>query len=260
MFKIFCRSVLGLALTCLFGAEAAFCQVARATPVPKKTPNRQIACPPIIADKESATQFKGQAKGNKGRFACYRTAKDATKDGYSSLRVAQNKDFTGWYRVNLKSVKDTCGSFLSGIDPVLFLQVRETEAGVFGDFCPSLGQLSGINTPNGFVISALSESDVAQDVPAAQQTLCAEGKIRTQQVFEFNQVVDGGKAFSVTYSRVRSCSSEASGAATCIVKFEGIGFHETHPIWPPVPENITTLPQGCAVAMTKCADCHEGLK
>ncbi|MBX7137917.1 MAG: hypothetical protein K1X83_08040 [Oligoflexia bacterium] len=228
-----------------------------AAPRRERAISRSIACPKIIADPASAS-YRPQRTGRRssGNYKCYRKASDARRDGFLSQFGAaiSSQDYTGWYRITLNLVKDTCTGDGPGSGPVLFLQIRQTEAGVFGEFCPAIGSYSGVRSGSGFVISG--EGQLSEN-PA--QSMCDDGKVEEHQYIEMTRVVDPLAAFNVSFKWLHSCSSQSSGDKSCIKEYSGIAFHETHILWPPVSENRHELPVGCGMALQNCADCHPEL-
>ncbi len=224
------------------------------TPKPKIVKSREVACPAVIADKSQAVLFKRSAKATKNRFACYKTAKDAQAEGFKTLRAAQQGNYSGWFRMRLKLVKDTCSGIPHSDGPALFVQIKQNDSEVFAEFCPTLGKFSGVSAPNGFTVSSLDEGG-----HLASLSVCGEGNVRDHQFFEFSEVIGGSAAYNVRYSIVRRCLDASAPVESCVREYTGIAFHETHTLWPPVADKIDEMPNGCSMALTRCSICHPEL-
>ena len=157
--------------------------------------------------------------------------------------------------MRLKITKDSCsGARVGDSGPVLFLQAKQNSAGVFGSFCPNIGDYTGVKSTNGFAISTITEK---QEAP--NSSVCADGLVVDHQYVELDRVIKNGPAFTVKYKIVRTCKSPEYQGVTCSKEYGGVAFHETHRIWPAVPENYTQLAAGCTAALQTCSSCHAGL-
>lgn len=251
-----CRIVISLAAVILCVCMSASAQSSSKNKrAQKKIKSKQISCPPIIGDRSDATQTKVSSNPARSRFVCYRNTKDAKKEGFRTAKIAASENFTGWYRMRLKISKDTCSPQLfSG--PVLFMQVRHDPAGVFGEFCPTIGAFSGVSKPNGFEMSATEDANIIFN-----GGFCGGKNIRSHQHLEFSRVVQDGAAFSVKLTKVYRCAGQDGGTESCMREFNGVAFAETDPIWPPVSDTISQVQNVCNTAMTTaCVHCHAELR
>ncbi|MBN8548002.1 MAG: hypothetical protein J0M12_01665 [Deltaproteobacteria bacterium] len=212
-----------------------------------------VPCPPVIANKNDGIMRSTGPRGSSGPYYCYRSTAQAKKGGFTSVATAKDKDYTGWYRVVLTITKNTCDPNPPAGGPVLFLEVKQNSAGVFGQFCPSIGSFSGIRSGGGLVMSALSNF-----TQAPQDSMCDDGKVQRHQYLELTKVVDGATGFSAKYTQVESCPT-ASSNATCTRQYSGVAFYETHTIWPVVSEDLNQLAPNCNTALTRCVECHPEL-
>ncbi len=223
-------------------------------PSPAPTAELRVACPSVIADTRTGV-VEYNPKRKTFPYACYASVADAKTSGFDTLRAAEARDMSGWYRLSLKLTADTCDANPITTGPVLFLQIKQTASGVFGSFCPTAGDFSGMRGGNGFVMSTAREFS---EEPST--SVCADGKVKEVQFVQMDRAVQGSAAYSVSLKMVRSCTSPESGAATCIREYSGAAFLETHTIWPKVSENILEMTPNCGDALKTCASCHSSLK
>ena len=214
-----------------------------------------LACPPIVADTQSGEFQKTTSAGKNRRYECFKSSTQAKKKGYLSLNSLNSKDFTGWWRLRLKSVNDSCAVTPNGVGPALFIQIIQTGSAVFADFCPSLGRETGVRNDNG-ISTQRTEIVKEYENPLG----CADGLVEVSENLELARVVDGSMLYSARFVTVRRCPGTDEGARSCASDFIGEAFPETHKIWPVVDPNASTMKNGCSVALTRCVECHENLK
>lgn len=211
---------------------------------------RSIPCPKVIADKKT-----GQFGSNTSRYTCFNDTSTAKKAGFVTTKAFALKNLSGWYRLKLgKSIKDTCSHTNIGAG-TLFLQVRDNSDGVFGEFCPQIGRYSGTRTEGGFLLSGTEILDSTSDA-----AICGGGAVERYETVELSKVVNDTPFFTANYSVIFRCLNTQAAGSACTKQYTGVAFYETHPIWPPAAEDISTFPMGCGQALTKCVDCHDILK
>jgi hypothetical protein len=231
--------------------SAAVCATANA-----QSKSKAIPCPPIIGDKSAGIYSATAGRKSGSQFQCFRSAKDARATGYIETRSLGKIDFTGWYRISFRKLtKNTCGFSKGAASSTLFLQVRESDSALFGEFCPSIGFFAGSQTADGVVLAhSATESKIAN------LGLCTTEPVEHQEILELKRMINDDPLFSATFRSTYRCVSPGEGSKSCIIELSGIAFPETHKLWPPVSANITELHGGCSVALTRCADCHPGLR
>lgn len=212
---------------------------------------KQIECPAVIADAEEGTfNFVGGRK--KGKYRCFAKQRDAKKAGFKTKAEVESYDFTGWYRLKLsKVIRDTCSATPAIGGGTFFLQLRQSESGVAGQFCPSIGVYTGYRAGNGFVLSTSEEFDSIGGID-----FCGDAEVKKQQFVELQQIVKGSPSFLANYRTHYRCLAGEFSGTTCIREFSGIAFLETHTIWPPVADNIDQQESLCEIASTRCRECH----
>ncbi len=213
------------------------------------------SCPTVIADRATGQFERTNRKDKPSRYECFPNAAKAKKKGYLNLKSLQEKDFTGWWRLSLKSVKDSCGDSHKGVGPALFVQVIQSESAVFADFCPSLGRQSGVRNDSG-VITQRTEVLKELDNPLG----CTDNLVEVSEQMTLSRIVEGSQFYSARFVTVRRCPNLEEGGRSCVTEYEGVGFAETHTIWPQVDLNASTMKNGCSLALTRCVECHENLK
>lgn len=220
-----------------------------------KSTKREVPCPSVVADRRDGVFYRYSKRAGAFPFKCFVDSKSAQRKGFESKTNRETYDYTGWYRLSVKLVKDTCNPNTTlGAGPVLFLQVKQNDAGVFGQFCPNLGSFSGIKSGPGIVMSGVeSFSEPVSD------SMCDDGKLQVHKYVEMTRLIDSNPTFSVTYKQLSNCTSPGSGSVSCVREYVGIAFHETHTIWPGVSDNITELAAGCTTALKRCVNCHPSL-
>ena len=249
---VFGRSSIGLfcaALTLIVGSLTINSALAE-----PKVRSRKIECPAVIADKRDGTYQIYNSKSKKYPFECYGSIRDAKRGGFQTTQAILGYNFTGWYRLRLKLIKDSCDNLPHQGHQALFLQIKQTNDGLFGDFCPSFGELSGIRAKNRMTISGIEDIQ-----KLTENSMCTDGKVRRHQYVELSRVVDGSAAYVAKLRQIESCTTAGETEKTCSREYSGIGFLETHMIWPKVPEAIGEMPDGCTMALTTCEECHPGI-
>jgi hypothetical protein len=208
----------------------------------------QSNCPPFIGDAESGVVYKRSNKLSQFPFKCFSNKKKATKAGY--LPNAPEKDFTGWWRVAVTPVMDTCNA-LEGSTVNLFLQVKESPMDVYAEICPTNHKFHGLRTSKDLVLSSTVSSSTNADHKCGQGGV----EITTEMVLGVNKI---GTANTATYRVKQRCLNPQVSANTCMQVWEGVAFHEKHTIWPTVPSDINKFPVGCGFALKTCSSCHGG--
>lgn len=216
--------------------------------------SKAVVCPPVVAQR-STGEFRTVIPGfNRAPYECFSNKNDARKAGYRGQEVGQQRDLSGWYRIRLTKVRDSCDDTKSLDGPVLFLQVNQKDKAVFADFCPSLGQLVGTRSGSGLLVSR-TENVVESNGPLD----CSDGQIGRTDQLEFSPIVKGTYTFAGKYSIVRRCLTGEEATKSCTIEYSGVGFFETHPIWPKVDPNINFIKASCKTALHTCVECHPNL-
>lgn len=222
---------------------------------PSHAETKTIPCPPIIGERETGRFATTQVPTNKSPYQCFRNRNDAKKSGYASQKISVNKDLSGWFRIRLTKVRDRCNDTVSDTGPVLFLQVNQKDKGIFTDFCPSLGQMTGVRAGSGFTASrtaTITESD--------SPLSCSDNLIEKTQQLTLSPVVEPGAAFNAVYEIIRRCVTGDEATKSCTIQYSGVAFYETHEIWPDVDPNINMIRASCQTALHSCVECHPNLK
>lgn len=214
--------------------------------------SKAIACPPIIGDKTSGS-FK-KTKKNGRDYECFRSEADAKMDGYLTPRSLNKFNYSGWWRLKINKVDDSCGKFGPKTDLVLFLQLSQHGDAIFGDFCPGLGLLTGIKNN-----SSISIFRAEMAIEARGALACADGKVEVTKRLQMDRILQDSPSYVVQLSDIRRCSDISQGALTCTTTLSGIAFPETHEIWPSVEKNTSLLQSACSVALDRCSECHDNL-
>src|SRR5437868_1519934 len=84
---------------------------------------RTIPCPQVIGDKREAVMHDTRLRTGQP-FQCFRNQSDARSAGYQTTKVASRYNYTGWYRMRVKAIKDTCSVVPVLGNLVLFLQMK----------------------------------------------------------------------------------------------------------------------------------------
>lgn len=211
---------------------------------------RTIPCPRVIGDKREAVLHDTRLRTGQP-FQCFRNQKDAHKAGYQTEKAASSYNYTGWYRLRIKQIKDTCSGIPVSGNLALFLQVKENANGIFANFCPSTVDLQG--SRSGYGLSA-SGTELTTVLPVT--SICPDGNVSQTRQVTLTQALSGSTGFTATYKVIQICMSPAYEGKTCSREYSGIAFHETHTIWPSVSDNVLALQSACSVATQRCVECH----
>ncbi|MBN8548697.1 MAG: hypothetical protein J0M12_05240 [Deltaproteobacteria bacterium] len=209
---------------------------------------RSVPCPEVIGDKDSQLFFPGRY------FRCYQSKRDARRSGFISPQTLGTRDFTGWWRFGLKPVKNTCPNTpIAAGQTTVFLQIKQTEAGLFAGMCPGEPKFVGKSLLNegGF---SLATSETLRNDPD-----CGGGDAHLQYSFEALRLSsDTNSAGAARLARVKSCASPEHGTFSCTTEWVGSGGREKpdHRFWPIVSENVNSFGETCAEALTLCSGCH----
>lgn len=222
--------------------------------LPKKKPAKAINCPTVIANRSNGSYTAASKSSKRNMYQCYKNKADAEENGFLSTKELSLQDYSGWWRLGFTSTKDTCGNQSGRSGPVFFLQVVQHGQAVYGDFCPSIGRLSGVRTGSGFSASLTSQTN-----DFASNLGCKDGIVEQHQQLELSSAVSGANAYTARLVTVLRCPAEDEGARSCTIEYNGIAFSETHPFWPSVDANVSNMAAGCGTALTRCKDCHENL-
>ena len=114
--------------------------------------SKSIKCPAVIADRDSGVFYTGRD------FRCFDNKRSAKNKGFISAESLVVPDFTGWWRLGVTQVQDTCSTapFETLGKTSIFLQVKHTDSGLFVGLCPGKEKYVGnINSSkNGFLVSS----------------------------------------------------------------------------------------------------------
>lgn len=205
-------------------------------------------CPTVIADKKNKLYYSGKD------FSCFDSSQTLKRKGYARARAATRSNYTGWWRMNLNPVEDTCsGISVRGSGRVtFFLQLKQDKEDLFGAVCPSPERYTGQSLGSrGFVVVAKREIQ--------RDDTC--GGTASEMAYSFSAAQLDDKlstAREVTYRAVKTCLDPAFGHVRCHTVWKGDGGREmpNHRFWPTVPENLTQFDATCSDALTRCDGCH----
>lgn len=181
-----------------------------------------------------------------------------------SLGYCEGKSFAGWYRTRLAKLATSDCDLVPIPDSqlVLFLQIRENKDEVAGDFCPSFGILKGKKSKDGkhAVIEGFTDYGMHGEPLSISPSPCDDKKFRETLHVELLPPLDSNAVFSVRYTVTRSCRSKEFKGKSCTDRYKGIGFFETHKVWPIVNSNFDELVSACKTAQQSCVTCHSEYK
>lgn len=206
------------------------------------------SCPTFIGDPLTGALYKNTKKVKQFPFKCYSNKRTATKSGFVPVKVESS--LTGWWRVAVTSVSDSCDtSFYKGDTVNMFIQLKEDSTGIYGEVCPTNTQFHGSRGGNhSILVSNYSSTPTLENrCNGGEMEVISELKISNFKMKDSHQA-----SYKIKYR----CLGEDSEASVCAQKWEGVAFHERHTIWPTVPSNINKFPSGCGLALKTCSSCH----
>lgn len=208
-----------------------------------------VSCPAVIGDKETGAYRSTKSKSS--RFECFSSQSAARRDGYSAPNRLTRENFTGWWRLRFLSKKDSCNKVTRKEGPVFFIQIRQRGLAAFADFCPSLDRMTGSRTSEGINVTLTKEvSELTNPLN------CSNGVVEVTRHLEMTQMYNGSKGYDARMVEVRHCPEQSEATRSCTVEYTGVGFRETHSIWPAVSNNISEMLTGCQQALQTCVSCH----